>query len=230
MLHPLVGVSSVLAVLCLLLGVLALFRRLCRPHPELPRKLLHVGMGTVTLTFPWLFDAVWPVLMLAILSVALLVCLRLVPALRNGVGQVLHGVRRFTLGEICFVVAVTVLWLLHVLDPLADPGRRRLLYVVPVLLLTFADSAAALVGVYLARCHYALPGGSRSREGSAAFFVVAVPCVLVPLLLAGAGWEAVAVAVVIAWLATLLEAIAGAGLDNLVLPLVTYLLLLLSGT
>lgn len=222
MISPILPVVAVVAVLCGLLGTLALYRRVCHPHPELPRKLLHVGMGTVTLTFPWLFDAAWPVLLLAALSLALLAGLRLIPELRDGVGQVLHAVPRFSLGEVWFVVAVTILWLLHVRDP-----GRPLLYVVPVLLLTYADAAAGLIGVYLGRKRYTIPGGTRTREGSAAYFGIALPCVLVPLL-GERGWEAaLPLAVVVAALTTLCEALAGGGLDNLLPPLLAYLLLAL---
>ena len=48
----------VLLALGVLLGGLTLCRRWAAPHPELLRKLLHAGMGLVTLSFPWLFDDV----------------------------------------------------------------------------------------------------------------------------------------------------------------------------
>ena len=34
-------------------------------NPELLRKLLHIGMGVVSLSLPWLFDTPWPVLVMA---------------------------------------------------------------------------------------------------------------------------------------------------------------------
>ena len=62
---PWLGVLIVPAALGGLLGILSIYRRLARPHPELVRKLLHVGMGCVTLSFPWLFDSPTPVVILA---------------------------------------------------------------------------------------------------------------------------------------------------------------------
>ena len=38
------------------------------PNPEIIRKLLHVLMGLVTLSFPWVFSEAWPVLTLSIIS------------------------------------------------------------------------------------------------------------------------------------------------------------------
>src|SRR6478672_11443928 len=116
MLHPLAGMGVVLGTLGGLLGALTLYRRVAAPHPEILRKCLHVGMGLVTLTFPFLFDRAWPILVLCALSVALLVCLRTVKALKAGVGQVVSGVSRSSLGEIYFPLAVCVLWLLYLDD------------------------------------------------------------------------------------------------------------------
>jgi phytol kinase len=80
MVNPLLGIALVLAVLAGLMGGLRLYQTLAAPHPELVRKLLHMGMGLTTLSLPWLFDAAWPVLVLAGLSVVALAALRSGPA------------------------------------------------------------------------------------------------------------------------------------------------------
>jgi phytol kinase len=231
--------ALVLLTLGALLGALALWRRLGDPHPELLRKLLHVGMGLTTLSFPWLFDDSWPVLVLGALSVLLLLGMRLFPGLKAGVGQVVGGVARFSLGEIYFPLAVAVLWLLYVHgapDPTSispvqktGSGRRLLLYLIPVLLLTVSDALAALVGVRYGSHPYVTLEGTKSHEGSVAFFLSAFLCVHLPLLLVGDRGrpETVLIALLLALVATMFEAIAWAGLDNLVLPLVAHLLLVL---
>ena len=63
---------TVLLILAGLMAALAYFHKNHAPHPELVRKLLHIGMGLVTLSFPYLFDAAWPVIVLAILAVLVL--------------------------------------------------------------------------------------------------------------------------------------------------------------
>ena len=55
------GMAIVLAALGSLLASLRLYQKWASPHAELLRKLLHVGMGLVSLSFPWLFDSSWPV-------------------------------------------------------------------------------------------------------------------------------------------------------------------------
>jgi phytol kinase len=102
-----------------------------------------------------------------------------------------------------------------------------LLYCIPLLLLTLADAAAALVGVNYGIQQYETSEGMKSTEGSLAFFLCAFLCVHIPLLLGSdvGKVETLLIALLVALVAMLFEAIAWAGLDNLILPLVGYLLL-----
>jgi phytol kinase len=104
---------------------------------------------------------------------------------------------------------------------------RLILYCVPLLMLALADAAAALVGVHYGYLRYSTSEGVKSTEGSLAFFLCSFFCVHVPLLLATDTGRAqtLLIALLLAFLATLFEAVAWAGLDNLVLPLVAYVLL-----
>src|SRR5262249_55657175 len=118
----------VLAALAGLLIVLSLYKRLSnpRPHPELLRKLVHVGMGLVTLSFPWLFDSAWPIVVLLVLSIGLLLSLRTVERLRESVGQVVGGVQRSSPGEVYFPLGMSILWGLYLYGEWDRPDRRLL--------------------------------------------------------------------------------------------------------
>jgi phytol kinase len=224
---PWLGMAIVVGTLGAMLVGLRVYQRLCSPHPELIRKLLHMGMGLLTLSFPWLFDVAWPIVVLGVLSVAGMLSLRLVHGLRNSFGCVVSGVSRVSLGEVYFPLAVAILFLLYLHTDHPDPACRVLLYCIPILLLTLADAMAALVGVRYGHAHYATSDGRKSIEGSLAFFLVAYFCVQVPLLLFSnlGRKEILLIGLLLAWLAMMFEAIAWAGLDNLILPLVSYLLL-----
>ncbi len=219
-----------LLALAALFGLLAALRRLARTeavHAELVRKGFHVGMGLLTLSFPWLFDAAWPVLLLGALSLVTLLLLRFVSALKESFGCVLGGVARMSLGDLYFPIAIVVLFSLYQREDDPRPDIRLVLYIVPVLLLTLADATAALVGIRYGRFRYVTADGDKSAEGSGAFFTCAFFSVHVPLLLmtdTGRA-ETLLIALLLAWLAMMFEAIAWAGLDNLILPLVSYLLL-----
>jgi len=57
--------AIVTLVLLALFAGLRVYQTRYSPHPEFVRKLLHIMMGSITLTFPWLFNETWPVVTLA---------------------------------------------------------------------------------------------------------------------------------------------------------------------
>ena len=219
-LPPWAGVAAVLAVLALAMVALRRAQVRRRLTAEGARKGLHVTMSAVALALPWLFDEAWPVVTLAALAVGAMVAVRVVPALRESVGGVLHAVERPSVGDLCFPVAVCLLYLLTADSPV--------LYAVPLLLLGLADPAAALIGARHGLSPYATDEGTKSREGSAAFAFVAFLCVHVPLLVftpVGRA-ESLWIAAIVAVLATIVEAVSWRGLDNLFVPLGTFAILL----
>lgn len=219
-LHPLLGMLLVLALLGALAGALRFWQVKRAPHPELVRKLLHVGMGLVTLSFPWIFRSPWPVIALAVLAVGAMLALKHVAPLRAKLGDVVHGVGRESGGEIYFPIAVALVFTLAQGVPI--------LYVVPVLLLTLADATAALIGVRYGTLKIGtLDGGVKSLEGAIAFFMVAFLCTHLSLLLTThvGRVETLLIGVEIGFLVMLVELIAWRGLDNLFIPLFSFALL-----
>jgi phytol kinase len=214
--------AAVVAELGILIGLLIGLRLLSHRYaisPETLRKLFHLGGGLTTLAFPWIFPSYVPVLLLALITIPALLALKYVRALRTGLGSVLYGIRRASFGEIYFPISVCLLFILA--------NHQVLLYSIPVLTLTFADTAAAMVGKRFGRRRYPAPGGYKSLEGSSAFFVVACVCSLVPLAVGipSASLEALFIALTLAFLMTLVEAVSFGGLDNLLIPLLGYLFL-----
>jgi phytol kinase len=210
------GILLVLTALAILFAALKLLERWLHPHPELLRKLLHVGMGLVVISFPWVFQQRWPVLLLAGVSAVLMAAVKHIPRLRAGIGSVVTGVNRPSLGEVCFPAAVASLCLLSRGD--------KLLFVVPMLIMTLADAVAALVGLAYGRVRYVTSDGFKSAEGSIAFFAIAFLSVHVPLLLftqVGRA-ETLLIGGIIGLLSTLLEAVSARGLDNLLIPVGTF--------
>lgn len=216
---PWLGIVLVLAALGAIFGGLRVVQVRYDLDPEATRKGVHVLMGGVTLTFPWLFDALWPVVVLGGLAGGLLLTVRIVPHLRDSAGTVLHDVDRHSYGELYYAVAVVLLFGLSGGDPI--------LYGVPILLLGLADPVAALVGLRYGTSFYRTTEGFKTGEGSASFFLVAFFCVHVPVLLATdtGRLESLLIALIAGFLVMLLEAIAWRGLDNLFVPVGGYALL-----
>lgn len=217
MIDPWLGIALVLGTLGALLAALS---RTSDRHPELARKAVHVGMGFAVLTFPWLFAHPWPVLVLAAATMPAFIALRLAGARRFAIGRTLHAVERPSLGEIHYVLGTCAVFVLA--------AGSALLYCVPLLVLAFADTAAALVG---ARCGRRTFNGGKTLEGSLACCAVAGCCtwgVLALVVPAPAG-ELAATAALVALVAAAMEALGPRGLDNLLVPLGTFAALDASG-
>ncbi|MBD2459431.1 hypothetical protein H6G89_00095 [Oscillatoria sp. FACHB-1407] len=217
--NPWLNMALVLAFLLGLMVGLRVVQHRFSPHPEFIRKGLHIPMGLMTLTFPWLFDQPLPVFILAGLAIAWLSILRSYSPLKSTLGNVLGGVKRRSLGEIYFPISVALLFALSDGDPL--------LFCIPMLILTLADAVAAVVGVHYGKLRYAATDGQKSAEGSITFFMLAFFSVHVPLLLATPTGraETLLIAMILGLLVMLLEAIAWSGLDNLFIPLGGFILL-----
>ncbi len=207
------AVVSVLAGLLAVVPVTGWITRCLAVPPEVARKSVHVLMGLACSTFPWIFDRPLPVWILAAMATIPILLLRQVPALRTGVGSVLHGVGRPSFGEVLFAPAVAA-----VFQWSAGDG---FLYLIPVLILTVADAAGALAGTRWGMRRYASGGGVKSVEGSVMFFLTAFLCVLIPLVCGGRVdfQRGLWIALILATLGMMGEGFSDRGFDNLVLPL-----------
>lgn len=216
---PWIRVLLVVTAISALLLVLRWWQRTASPSPELVRKLAHIGTGLITLSLPFLFDRNWPVLLLSSLSLMTMVALRLVGPLKQGLGNVLHSVARSSGGELYFPLSVALLFVLST--------GNRLLFEIPIMVLTFADAVAALAGTRYGLTPYRSADAEKSAEGSIAFFLVAFLSTHIPLLLLTdiGRRKTLLIGLCIGLIAMLLEAIAWRGLDNLFIPLGGFVLL-----
>ena len=185
-------------------------RRLRGVDAESTRKLVHVLVGLTASAFPWVFLATWPVALLCAGFAGLLEWGRRERRLLS-----VHGVARPSLGAAYYPAAVALVFLVAHESPW--------IYLPSILVMTVSDTAAALVGRAFGRHVHRVGAGTKSLEGSAAFFVSALPCVYVPLRLTApfTGPECALAALGTAALATVLEAVSSDGSDNLSVPVGT---------
>jgi phytol kinase len=211
MTEPWIGVGLVMATFAALLAVFSIIGPLLQP--EVLRKGLHISMGLTTLSFPWLFDNAWPVVLVAAASTIAFIGFRARVRLFRRLAIAMKRIKRVSVGEYCFLAGTCIVFVLAGDDPV--------LYCIPMLLLTLADSAAALVGTAWGRHRYLTMGDYKTLEGSAAFFIIAFACIAVPLawFTPASNPESLAVAALIAFAVTVLEAAVGGGFDNLLVPL-----------
>ncbi|MEK7413043.1 MAG: hypothetical protein AAB263_06985 [Planctomycetota bacterium] len=216
---PLIGIALVSILLALAVGLAALLRRLGTIDGEFARKSVHIQLGIIIAAFPWLFDERWPVWVLAGCAVAALAALRWVPSLRSLLGGSLHDVERASWGEFCFPIAAALSWSVV-------PGDW-MRFSLPILVLAVADAVAALIGSTYGRLHYGSANARKSWEGSVAFAFTAFLVVHIPLLLGTpiGRAESLLIAVNVALMLMLVEALAWEGFDNLFIPVAGMLLI-----
>ena len=220
-------IGSVVLLTAVLAGVGRLGSRL-KLQAEVARKLIHVSLGLYCLTFPWVFTRAWEVAAVCLLAGVVFVVARARPSL----GQGLHGVKRFSYGELLFAVSVALLfWLKDGHYVLALNGLQTepqlILYVLPLLILTLCDAASALVGVNYGRMQFPVEEGVKSVEGVITFVLTAWLAALIALLLftdLGRG-DVIVLALITALFGALLEAASWRGLDNLFIPMGLYFIL-----
>jgi phytol kinase len=215
----LLSVAAVFGVVVLLLVLLRVLKRFVAITPEQVRKMAHIGTGALAMSFPWIFSSPWAVCLVCSLAALLMAGIQYFPPLQSRLGGVLHSVGRTSRGDLYFPISVALLFVLA--------RGNKLLYVVPILVLTLADSMAALLGEQYGKHGYSGIGGIKSMEGSVGFFTVAFFSVHVPLLLFTqlGRPETLLIAADIGLVVTLLEAIAWRGLDNIFIPLGVFILL-----
>jgi len=136
-------------------------------------------------------------------------------------------------GTVYFAISITVLFVLFWRK--GQPGDKVLLAVAPVMVMTWGDALASLIGKGFGRLKYSVFGHKRTVEGSAAMFVVSALAIFItirifvfssyglgtPISVQTAGVASVITAMV----ATVAEGISPAGTDNLTVPLVSALVL-----
>lgn len=202
-------ILTVMAVLLILLGSEWWWRKRIS-HSEFSRKFVHITVGSFTAFWP--FFLTWG--QIRFLSISFLLVVGLSKYFH--VFRAIHSVQRPTLGELYFALAVGALtYMTH----------DKWIYMAALLQMSLADGFAAVMGVRFGRQSYLMFSHRKTLVGSLTFFVTSLA------ILAGYSHFAdvhigAAFIVGAAALAAVIENFGVAGLDNLLVPVVTALLLL----
>jgi phytol kinase len=198
-------ILATVLVVFLLLVIGELWWRKQRLHTEFTRKFVHITVGT--------FVAFWPFFLswneIRLLSIAFLIIVAISKYLR--IFRAIHTVQRPTWGELFFAVAVGAITLIT---------HDKWIYAAALLQMSLADGFAAVVGTrYGQRFRYIVFGHAKSILGTFTFLVVSA-AILVAFA-RHSGQQLTAVFILdLSVLASMIENIGVAGLDNLLVPLV----------
>jgi phytol kinase len=206
---PLVQIGLVTAWLAVVGGVAEGLRRTTAADTEITRKIVHIGAGHAIVLAWWLHTPAWMGIAAAAVCSAVALLSYRYPLLPG-----INGVGRQSLGTFFYALSIGVLT--AIFWPLDLPQYA----VLGILVMTWGDGLAALVGQNLGRHPYRILGNTKSWEGSLTMTLASlVVCLLVLGLTAGWTAAVLGTAVAVAVVATLLETLSFYGLDNLTVPL-----------
>ena len=183
--------------------------RFVKSDSEIVRKIVHIGTGNVILLAWWLnIPASIGIAASILAGVFTLLSYRfpLIPGI-NSVGRKSFGTFFYAVS-----IGVLVAWFWYLKQPYYA--------VLGILIMAWGDGFAALIGQRFGKHKYNVLGGQKSLEGSLTMTVVSfIVTALILLSVQGNSWETWLISLVVAVVATGLEAISFLGIDNLTVPL-----------
>jgi len=187
------------------------------------RSFAHLTVGIISLPFPWLFTSHWWDLILSLQSSLVLWTshrLRLLPSHHRIAGMSAGSYLFFASIYTCFIAS-------------SFTGRKEL-FVVPMLVMTFSDVAAALVGRRYGRrtIQRRLSANTpyKTYEGSMAFFITAMVVAFLSIY-CYMQWDlgsSIPMALTVALLTTPVEAFSPFGTDNFFVPFTVLIIMQVS--
>ncbi len=183
--------------------------RFAGTNSEITRKIVHIGTGNVIL-FAWFLNIpAWVGIGAAILAgIVTLISYRfpILPGV-NSIGRESFGT---------FFYAVSIGVLIAWFWPLSKPEYAA----IGILIMTYGDGLAAIIGQRFGRNKYEVFGSKKSLQGTLTMMVISyVVCVLIFLSVQGNIWPVWAISGAVALTATGLETFSKYGIDNLSVPL-----------
>lgn len=202
-----------LAVVSVWVGVIlliaGLINRFSSKDPEIIRKIVHIGTGNVILLAWWLHIPAWVGITASILASIVTLLSYQFPILPG-----INSVGRKSLGTFFYAVSIGVLvaWFWSINQPHYA--------VLGILVMTWGDGFAALIGQRFGKHTYTVWGTKKSWEGSLTMFLVSyIVSSSILLAVQGNNLPTWLVSLAIASVATALEAFSLYGIDNLSVPI-----------
>jgi phytol kinase len=204
--YQILGVGLWLGVVLVAAELVARFTPL---GGEVSRKIVHIGVGNVILLAWWLHIPAWVGITAAVVSSIATLAFYWYPVLAS-----VSGVGRKSFGTFFYSVSIGLLiayfW----------PQGLQAHAVLGILVMTWGDGLAALIGQRFGKHPYTVWGMTKSWEGTA---TMAIASTIASLSILSFAYEfsvpVILTAVMVAAVATGLESFSKFGLDNLSVPL-----------
>ncbi len=204
------------SIIMTFIAIAEVARKVFKLSPELSRKFVHVMVGILVSLAPFFLQSKTPVILLGILFTVLNYI-----ALRKDSFKGMHTTERVSFGTVYFPIAFSLLVLMFW-------DRNITIFVVAMLILAFADTAATVVGERInSKRKFILWYDKKSWPGSIAFFLTTIIVIFFafPLysnLAQGVNISSshlIVMSIFTAFVATVGEAVSKRGSDNLTLTI-----------
>ena len=204
--NQLIPILIVGGYLMLLILIAEFLSRVYDTDSELTRKIVHIGTGNV-------------ILLASVGASCVAIASYLLPILPS-----VNGVGRKSLGTLFYAISIGIL------AGLFWGEETRQFTAIGILIMSYGDGTAALVGQNFGKHPYQAWGNKKSWEGSLAMTIVGFIITLLILSMTGDWqWSYVLIALLAGIFATILETFSQVGIDNLTVPvgsgLIVYYLL-----
>lgn len=205
------SVSIATIYLLILIFSAELLSRSFQTDSELTRKIVHIGTGNIILLAWWLniprIILIWASVIASLMAI-ISYYLPILPSV--------NSVKRKSLGTLFYAISIGILTALFWQKGL------KLYAVIGILVMSYGDGMAALIGQKWGKHPYQIIGNKKSWEGSLTMTFVSFIIALIIFTLIN-GWQGqnLIVAVIMAICATILETFSQIGIDNLTVPVLS---------
>ncbi|MBT3801875.1 MAG: phosphatidate cytidylyltransferase [Bacteroidetes bacterium] len=191
-------------------------------NPEYTRKSGHVIGTLASLILLYTLDSHWYVLGLELSIFFILFIGKL-----KGTFKAIENVNRKSSGSYLLPVSIYILFLV------SSKFQNNLFFILPIFLLGISDPLAGLVGILFKAKSRKIKlfsfAFNKTILGSTTFFVSSLILSLITLFAFGFSWQQVIlISVLVSSVSTLTELVSPKGIDNLTVPLVSLIVLLIT--
>ena len=206
--HLAYPLTLIFVYLGILVTVAEVLSRLVHDDAELTRKIVHIGSGNVILLAWWLDIATSVIVSASIIAAGIALISYFTPILPS-----INSVGRKSLGTLFYAISIGILaacfW-----------SHSPQYTIVGILVMAWGDGMAAIIGQRFGKHPYQLLTITKSWEGSFAMAITSfIVTTSILLLIQGNIWQTWLTSLIVALLATALEAVSQLGIDNLTVPL-----------
>ncbi len=219
MINNTIGTLMSITFVFTIIVISEILRKKAKWKNEDTRKFIHIGVSHW-----WLFAMLTiDDIKFAIIPPILFIILNYISYKRNLFDSMERKEKGSDLGTIYFPISLLILVLFT-----WEGGFQELKYIgaTGILIMGYGDGLAAIVGQKRGKHRYKIWGIKKSIEGSMAMFLLSfIVCIVILFVYKGYDISFIKIAIIIASVATLLEALTPKGMDNLSVPMITSLLL-----